>query len=251
MLKNINIKYKDTDLSYSFGDADPSGMGCVYEIINRDEYQLDKYKNLKGKYFIDIGANNGLVTIILAKNNPESTIISVEPLKSCCDIIRKNIIDNNLNNVILYERALHGFDKQNINIYLGGRFTGSSTTCVENIDAFNKIEGVVVNESVETITFDTLIDENNINEIELLKIDCEGGEYHLYKSNKLKEGMVKNICGEFHDCEYNTKNDPKKLINYCEKYIDGEIVLTILERYYGKSIVSNYFRASIKSKLLN
>lgn len=76
----------------------------------------------------------------------------------------------------------------------------------------------------------TIIKKNNIQSIELLKIDCEGAEYDIiYGSDKIKEKIVKNIVGEFHNLKYtNTKNKSDELLNYCKLYVDGIISISIL-----------------------
>jgi hypothetical protein len=84
---------------------------------------------------------------------------------------------------------------------------------------------------VETISFDNLLKENKINEIELLKIDCEGGEYYLYDSILFKTKCVKNITGEFHNLSYNLQKsnwNTKDLTNYVKKYVLNNINLSYL-----------------------
>ena len=53
---------------------------------------------------------------------------------------------------------------------------------------------------VKTVDFKTLLKENNIDKIDYIKTDCEGGEYDLINNVNLpwiKEN-VRNIVGEWH-----------------------------------------------------
>jgi len=65
----------------------------------------------------------------------------------------------------------------------------------------------------------------------LLKIDCEGAEYDIfYTSEKIKEGIIKNVVGEFHDLVYNNtpRNESGKLIEYCREYVSGIVHVSTL-----------------------
>lgn len=79
-----------------------------------------------------------------------------------------------------------------------------SSCIVENKNDFlSKHNGIKNIHNIKTITFDEIFTIYNIKEIELLKIDCEGGEYFLYDSEEIKKNKVKNITGEFHNLSYN------------------------------------------------
>jgi FkbM family methyltransferase len=223
------IKYFEENIMYSYISNDLSGEGCIQEIINNDEYNLYKYKNLSG-HIIDIGGNNGLVTCILAKQNPLATIIVIEPIPFLCERIQKNVSLNNLNNVIILNKALG--DGDDVKITIGNTYSGASSTLVNNSDLFCNIFDGNKQITVNSITFDQLITNNNIESIDLLKIDCEGGEYYLYDSKKFKTNIVKNITGEFHNLSYNTqlkKNwNYNDLLIYVKKYVSGDIKISFL-----------------------
>lgn len=219
-----------TDLEYNNNKYciqntnDPSTKWSIEEIIDGNEYKLDNFNNIKNATFIDIGANCGIATIILAKQNPESTIISFEPDKKIFEFLSNNIKLNNLTNIILHNKAVSKKGIKTINLYMNSFCSGANTTHSDpdTFKNYNTDKTIDIYQ-VECISLDEIIDEYKINNIELLKIDCEGAEYDiLYSSNYFQNKIVKNIVGEFHEFKYNTQiennNSSKDLITYCEKY---------------------------------
>jgi FkbM family methyltransferase len=204
---------------------DPSTKWSIEEIIDGNEYKLNNFNNIKNATFIDIGANCGIATIILAKQNPESTIISFEPDKKIFEFLSNNIKLNNLTNIILHNKAVSKKGIKTIKLYMNSFCSGANTT-YSDPDTFKNFntDKIINIYEVECISLDEIIDEYKLSNIELLKIDCEGAEYDiLYNSNYFKNKIVKNIVGEFHEFKYNTQIDEnihnsKDLINYCEKY---------------------------------
>ena len=76
--KYSNLTFNNNTYNVCINEYDASGQGCINEIFINNEYVLHSFNNLKTN-IIDIGANCGLATIILAKQNPESVIYSFEP----------------------------------------------------------------------------------------------------------------------------------------------------------------------------
>jgi FkbM family methyltransferase len=109
-----------------------------------------------------------------------------EPVKKYCDDIKKRFLKNNRIQVFQF-----GLSGSNTEISLGLDNDGSS--------AFNKENGE--QELVQLKTASEFIKNNGIQNIDLLKINIEGGEYdlldHLIESDCIK--MIKNIQVQFHD----------------------------------------------------
>ena len=105
-------------------------------------------------------------------------------------------------------------------------YTGGNTTCSTDNDMKIYYNKKIDSYKVQCISIDEIIENNNIDKIELLKIDCEGAEYEiLYNSIYFKNNIVQNIVGEFHNLSYNTsvKDTSSALINYCKKYVKNII----------------------------
>lgn len=230
MIITENLKYNNINFQYCYDTLDTSGEGCINEIVKRDEYQLYKYFNKNG-VFIDIGGNHGICSIILSKQNPKGKIFILEPDPILVERIKHNIEINNCKNITIISKGLGS--GENVTLHHGHGYSGGNCTVVNNISMFKaKQNGLDKSEIVETITFDNLLSTFNISNIELLKIDCEGGEYYLYDSEKFRSSIVKNLVGEFHNLSYNKNNlkwNYTDLTKYVKKYVKGDIKLTYLD----------------------
>lgn len=213
--------------------SDPSTNGCISEIINNNEYKLDKFNNITDAVFVDIGTNCGIATIILAKQNPKSIVLSFEPDRIIFEFLSTNVKLNNLTNVLLHNKAVSKPGITTINLCTNSICSGANTTC-SDANIFKHAFGDNIDiYPVECISLDEIIENNNIKHIELLKIDCEGAEYDIiYGSTYFQNNIVKNIVGEFHNLYYNTRidstvNNGQELINYCAKYTNT-VNITVL-----------------------
>lgn len=231
MKQYINLTFNNNTYNICYEDADASGVGCIREIIMNNEYLLDNFNNLS-THIIDIGANCGIATIILAKQNPQSKVYSFEPDYNVFKLLEENVKINNLTNVILSNCAMSSPNTKFLELCHHPQYSGGNTTYSDrdSFRSFFNMENIHISR-VECVSLDEIIDKYNIDNIELLKIDCEGAEYDiLYSSEYIKQNKIKNIVGEFHNLKYNNKvsNSAEGLINYAKSYISGIFKIQIL-----------------------
>jgi hypothetical protein len=71
---------------------------------------------------------------------------------------------------------------------------------------------------MEGITFKKLINLYNLDKIDFLKTDCEGGEYSIFNDDNFEyiQNNVKKIVGEWHLA---TPELNEKFINFRDKYL--------------------------------
>ena len=138
------------------------------------------FRKTNQRYFVDIGSNIGEIAIYIAKNYPESYVLSVEGSPTCYDIQKKNILINNTKNVDLKNYILSDEDGEE---YISDNFG------TENFSLKHKRQGFVKNKS---ITLKSLF-KNEVKKIDFLKIDIEGSIpklqkdlIDLWKKNKIK-----------------------------------------------------------------
>jgi FkbM family methyltransferase len=230
-MQTTTFIYNNISYIFHYYDSDPSGLGCITEIVERNEYQLDQFISFEQKSLLDIGANCGVATIILAKQNPLSTVYSFEPDKNVFELLKANIAANQLQNVILHNCAVSKKNIETLELCIHPCYSGGNST-YSNKDQFDTIfTSNITTYIVPVISLDKIINKYSLTEIELLKIDCEGGEYDiLYDSDYVKNKYIKNIVGEFHNLRYNTSitHTADELLIYCNEHIAGLKKISIL-----------------------
>lgn len=143
---------------------------------------------------VDIGANIGYYTILMAKNAKK--VFAIEPDRDCFEILKKNVDANKLKNVVLLNIALGAKreklilikDKENQGNSHIGTGKGSTITC-------ERLEQILVNEQ----------------KIDLIKIDTQGWEPEVIKgAEKIIERDKPTVFLEYSPSEY----QDNKMIDY-------------------------------------
>ena len=165
--------------------------GKVYKKINLD-YKIN--------IILDIGANVGSTSIFFSINYPQSTIFSFEPVTETYEILKKNI--SNFNNIHSYKYAIS--DKDDFQrIYIDENRLGRSSLIKKHRNMEN-----TNTEIVQLVNLNSFLRNNNIEKIDILKIDCEGSEVEILESIKTKLDKIALIYIEIHGeekIEYLTK----------------------------------------------
>lgn len=208
---------------------DASARGSIIEIVERDEYRLSRFRDVEHAVFLDIGANNGLVSLILGKLNPRAQVIAVEPIRELCAQLERNLVANAISNVTVLNRALHCHDEGTV-LHLAESCSGASSTLVDNRDAFERLQRAGEERSVGTISFDTLIRQYVPGRrVHLMKVDCEGGEHHLPDSVEFARLQLDYLEGEFHETAYGgAAGSAARLFEQCKAVVTEEMCVTVL-----------------------
>jgi FkbM family methyltransferase len=148
----------------------------------------------EGDTVLDIGANVGMFSLVASRVLKNKGIIhAFEPSQATYDILRQNINNNKCENVTIHRLALSDAD---------GMLTLSTPKVKHGTDAFaylSNSQDTTVNEdaqkeSVEVKTLDNFLSDNNIEKVDLIKIDIEGAELLCFKgAEKLLTGTHKPI----------------------------------------------------------
>jgi FkbM family methyltransferase len=159
------------------------------EIAGYKVYHNDFVNVEENDVVVDIGFNYGLFSMISLKNNP-SKIIAFEPNPKLVSNYQKFF---NNEKIELYQKAVS--NRTGIIIFNENNDPGMSTL-LSDINTHN----INATYEVELINFYQFLQENNINQIDYLKVDCEGGEYDIFDSipNEYLTNQVKKIALEFH-----------------------------------------------------
>lgn len=171
----------------------------IPEAIHGDEYNTKNINFKPGDVVIDIGANVGSVSIMLAKKYPFLKIYSYEAHPINFQNLQKNIKENNISNIKAFNNAVFSEDNYFIDISLNIDNTGASNSFIDPEEYPDLYEKEYSSVQVPTISLDTIIRENNIQNIKLLKMDCEGAEFDIFSNSKLiNQVSLENVGIEIH-----------------------------------------------------
>jgi len=180
------------------------------EIFYRNEY-LFKSKN-KNPIIFDCGANIGFATIFFKWLYPESQIYAFEPDKKTFEILKKNVSQNRLKNVYLFNSAIS--DKNGkIDFFIDSKSPGSlvMSTKQERMPK-DKI-------TVDCLSLSSLIKNKVLSKIDYIKMDIEGSEdeviQDLNKNNQLKK--VAKLSIEYHHKISGQKSKLSEFLQIFEK----------------------------------
>lgn len=171
----------------------------IPEAIHGDEYNTKNINFKPGDVVIDIGANVGSVSIMLAKKYPFLKIYSYEAHPINFQNLQKNIKENNISNIKAFNNAVFSEDNYFIDISLNIDNTGASNSFIDPEEYPDLYEKEYSSVQVPTISLDTIIRENNIQNIKLLKMDCEGAEFDIFSNSELiNQVSLENVGIEIH-----------------------------------------------------
>ena len=220
------VQYAGIDFTFHYQASDLSGLGAIAEICTRNEYLLSSFRDCKDEVFIDIGANIGVATVIMAKLNPDSLIYAFEPYVPAYELLLRNIEANKTTNVKPFNYAITDKNATQ-NLLVFGTMSGANSLHA-NAPGFKRAYHAVSEQVVKTCAFDTLLEDNRIKAIRLLKIDCEGSEYEILYNTKYIN-CIQNIVGEFHNLKDRAEHNGEKLIAYCRTKVKGLVHVSVLD----------------------
>lgn len=205
------------------GDID-----ILIEILIEDQYQINNI--LKSNYkIVDIGGHVGFFSIFASRIiGKKGKIYVFEPFKPNFDQLMNNIKLNKIKNIIAHNIAISGIERE-VNFFISK----------QNVGAHSLIKGIT-NEhiKVKSTTLKKIFQENNLEKIDLLKIDCEGCEYEiLLRSPKNILKKIDTIILEQHITSNTEKYRAKSIIEYLR--LEGFSVKILKEIYYEKE--GNFF----------
>jgi FkbM family methyltransferase len=187
------------------------------EIFHKKRYHKEGFEIRETDTIVDIGSNMGLFVMWVAPAAARGNIIAVEPTDSI-HVLEENLKRNDIRNVKPLKVAV-GPDGSHVDIITYPGFNVINHQADMRPTLFTKTLVYLLTSQwkckreirkVPTISLGKLIDENNLDRIDLLKMDAEGCEYEAFRN--ISDGhlrKIKKIALEFH--EYHPDNNHEEL----------------------------------------
>lgn len=175
------------------------------EIFVYREYKFSP--KTKSPFIIDCGSHIGLSILYFKSIYPDSKIIGFEPNPENFQILQKNIKENKLSNVKVFNYALS--DKESVtNLHVSFKENDPWTwgdTVIYNMWGDKDNDKKV---SIKTVKLSKYIDK----QVDLIKIDIEGSEQKVLEEIENKLHFVKEIVMEYHGTKTGIKVNDYSII---------------------------------------
>jgi len=159
---------------FEWGDSSPNFKKGITQEIFEDNCYEKIYPVKPGDVVLDLGASIGPFTWSIM--DKASKVYSIEPMSNRCSILRNNT---------------QGYPVEVVKgiLYHSDGEVKFNDGCLDDED-----------EIVRTFTFQTFLKEHNLDRIDFIKTDCEGGEYSLFTEANMPFLLnnVRSIVGEWH-----------------------------------------------------
>jgi FkbM family methyltransferase len=177
-----NLRRRDVQIPDRFGSKflvpsllEPIGFHLLTDGVYEPDVAQYILNYLKpGSIFVDVGANIGVFTVPAAKRVQEAgRVVAVESSPMICSYLRQNVAENYLNNVSIKECAAYDREEHNLPFYEAP------------IDHFGmgalapEFDSQPVN--VPACMLDRILESEQIQFIDLLKVDTEGFEVTVFR----------------------------------------------------------------------
>jgi FkbM family methyltransferase len=167
--------------------------GTLAVVFVRREYGVPR----NGKVIVDIGANMGCFSIFAAEVNKGAVILCYEPELHNYEMLKENILVNDLQNrVSAYQCAIAG-DRETKEMNLHESPLNSLVIGAQSLRR----------QTVNCIMLSDIISNNNLTQIDFLKINCEGAEYDIIeRCPDVDIRKVQTLRLEYHNIDDETRN---------------------------------------------
>lgn len=179
--------------NYKWGPTDKEMQNLLIDEILNNKIYTKFYDIKENDIVVDIGASTGIFTYSILDKKPKH-VFCFEPSKTEFPHLVTNTIGYPVTHINKAITSGDGFTTENIGVYYD-------------------------NNMFETMKFRTFLNLYNINKINFLKLDCEGGEYHVFTDENINFLLnnVDHIVGEWHlstnFLKYSFRNFRDKYIN--------------------------------------
>jgi FkbM family methyltransferase len=177
------------------------------EIFMSDFYRIRQLAHSlpTNPIIVDVGGNAGYFNMMLFSQIQLAKVFAYEPIPENYSLFMKNVARNHImaDKVKVFNMAVTGKPIAEVTIYKESENENSVTASIFT-DFANQNKNVI---RVKATTLDQIMEANNIETIDLLKLDCEGSEYPIiYETPRPVWDKVKMIYMEDHPLDNDKRN---------------------------------------------
>lgn len=156
----------------------------------RHHTKLRSFLGTEDKVIVDLGASEGYYTLKMKENSPRAKVIAVEPNAEAFRILRRNIRENNLKNVVL-SRTVISERIGKVDFEIAEGMTQIGAIRIFGDREWLEKRGIRIRKfAAKSTTLERLLKSHGIRKVGLLKIDTEGSEVKILRSSR---GILKDI----------------------------------------------------------
>lgn len=192
----------------------------IWKEIYFDGLYVDIFNENKDMVVIDIGSNVGLVTQYMRERCKK--VYAIEPSSEHFEALKQNKEFNKWDNVEVFNLAIAGKDGEVIMHKNDGNRTCNSYVLEYRGEA----------QPVKAQTIETFMKENNIEEVDFIKLDVEGAEDDILRTESFKRvaPKIKAIEIEFHFPNWPNLVEYLQSLGYTARRYDCSAIVLLFTR---------------------
>ncbi len=180
----LKVKMKYQGKEFDFYISERSDLTVIEEIFILEEYKIE---NADPKMIFDLGSNVGASVIYFKLLYPNASVYAFEPDPRAFSKLKKNT--EQFSGTHLYNCAIS--DKDGVMDFYVNPKISISSSCFQRSGNLEKI-------TVPAKSISTILNEEKISNVDLVKFDVEGEEFAIFeKFGDL--GKIKQLIGEIHE----------------------------------------------------
>lgn len=177
----------------------------VKETCLDGDYERVGFRPADGWTVIDVGAGLGDFAVRAALGRPAAAVYAYEPFPDSYQLLAANVALNGLRNVRAYPTAVGAPDQPTLTLHAGAEAAVQHSTARAAAPAGPPGAADTAAAAGQTLvvlctSLDAIFADHGLARCDLLKIDCEGGEYDiLFHTSAATLARVRRVAMEYHD----------------------------------------------------